>query len=562
MWKLVIEDDEGKRTVVPLSREQYSIGRKDGNTIRLTERNVSREHARIVKVVKKGNGSSPSVANAANATSASNGNATTAAAAHESDKPGFMLEDLTSYNGVFVNGLRITHAQDLAHGDLVQIGDYRIVLQDESLLDVAANVVSDPKQTIPQAPNARAAALLDRPHRFVMLAGPTPGAEFPLDSERMTIGRAEDAGISINHNSVSRLHCEVHALGDGRFEIVDKGSSNGVRVNGSDLRRGIVEPGDVIELGDVKFKFIGAGQIFRPTESQQLALLGDRAAAELAGGKRSGTTALPIAIFAVVVVAGALGAWVYTRPRPDAASPPASAMVSPDQATLDDARRKCASGDCETAHDELAGLPAGSPVRSSSDFKDIENRWADQELARGDAETDSGRKHRLYQRVAQDVAVDAGRRKAAADKLQALDTVAAIPTTTPTSLPVASTPDTTEPPPKPDPKKASTLADPASLTPTTTMSPAPAPAPAPAPTTTVAAAPTKVPGNADDRERQQALQASTPDAKAAFKSQLEQKVYSGRASDTEIRMLIATCKELGDKMCVAQARQIQQQRAQ
>ncbi len=56
MWKLVIEDDEGKRTVVPLSREQYSIGRKDGNTIRLTERNVSREHARIVK---KANGAPP-----------------------------------------------------------------------------------------------------------------------------------------------------------------------------------------------------------------------------------------------------------------------------------------------------------------------------------------------------------------------------------------------------------------------------------------------------------------------------------------------------------------------
>src|SRR3974390_2444749 len=47
MWKLVIEDDEGKRTVVPLTRDQYSIGRKEGNTIRLTERNVSREHARI-----------------------------------------------------------------------------------------------------------------------------------------------------------------------------------------------------------------------------------------------------------------------------------------------------------------------------------------------------------------------------------------------------------------------------------------------------------------------------------------------------------------------------------
>ena len=44
MWKLVIEDDEGKRTVVPLTRDDYTIGRKEGNTIRLTERNVSRDH--------------------------------------------------------------------------------------------------------------------------------------------------------------------------------------------------------------------------------------------------------------------------------------------------------------------------------------------------------------------------------------------------------------------------------------------------------------------------------------------------------------------------------------
>ena len=48
MWKLAIEDDEGKQTVVPLTRDEYTIGRKDGNTIRLTERNVSREHARLI----------------------------------------------------------------------------------------------------------------------------------------------------------------------------------------------------------------------------------------------------------------------------------------------------------------------------------------------------------------------------------------------------------------------------------------------------------------------------------------------------------------------------------
>ena len=39
MFKLVIQDDEGKTTVVPLIRDEITIGRKEGNTIRLTERN-------------------------------------------------------------------------------------------------------------------------------------------------------------------------------------------------------------------------------------------------------------------------------------------------------------------------------------------------------------------------------------------------------------------------------------------------------------------------------------------------------------------------------------------
>lgn len=543
MWKLVIEDDEGKRTVVPLTREQYSIGRKDGNTIRLTERNVSREHARLYK---KANGAGP---------------------APSQDKPTFVLEDLTSYNGVFVNGLRITHAQDLAHGDLVQIGDYRIVLQDESLLDTAgAATAADTKATIPQAPAARAqaASLLDRPNRLVMLAGPTPGTEFPLTDERMTIGRAEDASISINHNSVSRLHCEVHALGDGRFEIVDKGSSNGVRVNASDLRRGIIEPGDVIELGDVKFKFIGAGQVFRATESQQLALLNDRAAADIVKGTKRGGNALPIAIFAVVVAAGALGAWVYTRPKTGGQeAAPVAQAVSPDQQALEDAKKKCAAGDCDAAHDELATIAEGSPVRASQDFKDLMNRWADQTLARADAEQDSARKHALYQKVASDMAVDPARRKLAADKLQALDALAAIPTATPATLPQASSalpPDavTTT---RPDAGRRTALAP----EPNNNQLPPPPPGPTvaaapspPLPPPPVVASPKP---SGEDKERQAALQATTQDAKAALKAQLEQKVYSGRGTDMDIRLLIATCKELGDKMCVSQARQIQAQRS-
>lgn len=289
MWKLVIEDDEGNRTVVPLTRDDYTIGRQEGNTIRLTERNVSREHGRIKR---RRNANGPD---------------------GRPQRDSFVLDDRSSYNGLFVNGLRVAEQAELQHGDLIQIGEYRIVLQDDAASSVETATIPittvelDLKATIPMAAGFRGQDLTERPGRFVMLMGPTPGVEYPLDRERMTIGRAEDASISVNHNSVSRLHCEVHALGDGRCEIVDKGSANGVRVNGVDLRRSIIEPGDVIELGDVRFKFVGAGQVFvpGPNESQQLTAISDREA-ELADPRRKGLGGSVVPVLG----AGAVGACI------------------------------------------------------------------------------------------------------------------------------------------------------------------------------------------------------------------------------------------------------------
>src|ERR1700722_1705003 len=118
MWKLVIEDDEGKRTVVPLTRDDYTIGRKEGNSIRLTERNVSREHAKLQKRNGETNGGG-------------------------GPETQYVLHDLTSYNGVYINGLRVAETHELAHGDLIQIGDYRIVLQDDVVSDGDAALTYD-----------------------------------------------------------------------------------------------------------------------------------------------------------------------------------------------------------------------------------------------------------------------------------------------------------------------------------------------------------------------------------------------------------------------------------
>jgi pSer/pThr/pTyr-binding forkhead associated (FHA) protein len=529
MWKLVIEDDEGKRTVVPLTRDEYSIGRREGNVIRLTERNVSREHARLYKK------SAPAHARA-----------------------DFVLEDLTSYNGVFVNGLRVHHAHGLVHGDLVQIGDYRVILQDEAVEQAEGSAAAaDAKQTVPTSPMARSAGLLDRPNRLVMLAGPTPGAEFPLDRERMTVGRAEDASVSINHNSVSRLHCEVHALGDGRFEIVDKGSSNGVRVNGADLRRGIVEPGDVIELGDVRFKFVGAGQIFRPTESQQLSAITDRDAADIVRARR-GTGALPFMVFAVVVIAGAAGAWVYTRPRMRA-SASAAGLAAPEQAVLNDAKQMCGAGDCEAAHVKVeSAIPESSRWRDAPDFRDVESQWAQSIIDRADSTGDMGVKRQLYQRVAQTVGVDPARRKAAADRLQMLDSSAAAVSANAMELPIAPPPPSAAPSSSAS-KTAARGDEPVAVSARADSGRRGAAAAAES-NAAATGAPTTTPTSVDDRERQLALQ-GTPDAKLALKQQLESRVYGGKASDSEIRLLVSTCKDLGDRSCVQQARAVMAQKA-
>ena len=123
-----------------------------------------------------------------------------------------VLEDLTSYNGVFVNGLRIHHSQDLSQGDLVQIGDYRIILQDESQAAVGATTTeSDPSKVYFAWRALRARGRPARPTQPPRDArrARRPGPEYPLDHDLMTVGRAEEATISVNHNSVSRMHCEI-----------------------------------------------------------------------------------------------------------------------------------------------------------------------------------------------------------------------------------------------------------------------------------------------------------------------------------------------------------------
>ena len=71
----------------------------------------------------------------------------------------------------------------------------------------------------------------------------------PLDSDRVTIGRAESSDIALGDATVSRLHAVVERYPSG-WSIRDVGSSNGTFVNGARVvGERLLQPGDEVSVG-------------------------------------------------------------------------------------------------------------------------------------------------------------------------------------------------------------------------------------------------------------------------------------------------------------------------
>ncbi|RKG88233.1 FHA domain-containing protein [Corallococcus terminator] len=75
---------------------------------------------------------------------------------------------------------------------------------------------------------------------------------YPLGDAPLTIGRADDQVICIPHRSLSRQHARIERT-DGRFFVTDLQSKNGTFVNGEQIRRKELRPGDTLTLGELVF---------------------------------------------------------------------------------------------------------------------------------------------------------------------------------------------------------------------------------------------------------------------------------------------------------------------
>ena len=77
----------------------------------------------------------------------------------------------------------------------------------------------------------------------------------PITKTAVRIGRKQDNDLVMKNDSVSSHHAEILKRGD-KFIIADLGASNGVFVSGKRVEKIALENGDIIELGEVRLRFM------------------------------------------------------------------------------------------------------------------------------------------------------------------------------------------------------------------------------------------------------------------------------------------------------------------
>ena len=146
-------------------------------------------------------------------------------------------------------------AGDVAGGAIFELGDYRVTIAPAP----AGAVASPPQRTASLARELLRGLLGDGgAPTLTVERGPIAGATRALAPPESTlvVGRGDEAGWVIDDRDLSRTHAEIRRGWDGA-RVVDLGSKNGTRVDGTPVGDGGAELADgaLVELGNVALRF-------------------------------------------------------------------------------------------------------------------------------------------------------------------------------------------------------------------------------------------------------------------------------------------------------------------
>lgn len=209
--KLIWQDPESKETreytLYDDESTEVTIGRNADNDIHIPERTVSRHHATI---------------------------------RYRSGV--FVVDDMGSANGIFVNEERIEKFFPLIEGDILRLygptlrfaavipDDLEEALEPDFALETTAVSSSSQANELPP--------MYNRPYLSIV-SGDLSGERILLQKDQITFGRAISNAtweVSLPDHAVSRPHARIYIEND-QWYINDLGSSNGTMVSGNFINR-------------------------------------------------------------------------------------------------------------------------------------------------------------------------------------------------------------------------------------------------------------------------------------------------------------------------------------
>jgi predicted component of type VI protein secretion system len=161
-YQLTMRSGPTPGQVIPLEMQEIVIGRDTSATLQINDAEVSRRHARLFM-----------------------------------QSGGYVIEDLGSTNGTFVNGQRLSGPYMLKHGDTVMMGE-KISLFFEALqTDLDATIASVPPlvQEAPTLPPAPAPSY-QAPSPRVTAPSASPPPPGPMYTGQVTPGPLEEASLA------------------------------------------------------------------------------------------------------------------------------------------------------------------------------------------------------------------------------------------------------------------------------------------------------------------------------------------------------------------------------
>jgi predicted component of type VI protein secretion system len=250
MAKLVLKFEGQVLKEIPLKKSSFSIGRTPGNDVVIDNLAVSGHHARL-----------------------------------SVDQDHYIIEDMNSLNGTFLNNQRIRRST-LKEGDEIMIGKHTLVYREDGGGAAPSVGFKSSEPAVQSQPGMDVTMVLDTKKRreflaqatsmatgeisteagaakdrlgslgsLVVLAGKTDQREYILTSKLIVIGKSQLASVRLKGWFAPKSAAVIHHR-EGRYEIAPSDKAGVARVN-SDLLKAARElrEGDIIQIGRVRMQF-------------------------------------------------------------------------------------------------------------------------------------------------------------------------------------------------------------------------------------------------------------------------------------------------------------------